>query len=35
MMARTDLCWFGGAGIPGAIFGQVSIGNAHGNADSA
>lgn len=31
MVAVTDLAWFGGAGIPGAIFGPGGIGNAHGN----
>ena len=30
MTAVTDLAWLGGAGIPGAIFGPGSLGNAHG-----
>lgn len=31
MVAVTDLAWLAGAGIPGAIFGPGSVGNAHGD----
>jgi acetylornithine deacetylase/succinyl-diaminopimelate desuccinylase-like protein len=27
----TDLAWLAGAGVPGAIFGPGSMGNAHGD----